>query len=95
MDVCDDLFGLVCGGLWCGLWCGLWWFVVWFVVVCATPVICGLNRIFIHTEQIFWNTPQPLYNTIFGVKADCHVSYPNPVMSRVKCIGYIEKNNVK
>ena len=33
------------------------------------------------------DTPQPLYNTVFGVQASFHVSYPNCVISRVKCIG--------
>ena len=36
-------------------------------------------------------TPQPLYNTIVGVQANFRVSYPNLVISRVKCIGYIGK----
>ena len=37
------------------------------------------------------NTPQPVYNTIFGIQASFHVSYPNRVISRVKCICYIGK----
>ena len=37
------------------------------------------------------NTPQPLYNTIVWVQANLRVSYPNHVISRVKCIGYIGK----
>ena len=32
------------------------------------------------------NTPQPLYNTIVGVQANFHVSYPIRVITRVKCI---------
>ena len=36
-------------------------------------------------------TPQPLYNTIFGIQANFRVSYPNRVISRVKCIRYIGK----
>ena len=36
-------------------------------------------------------TPQPLYNTIVWVQANFHASYPNRVISRVKCIGYIGK----
>ena len=35
--------------------------------------------------------PQPLYNTIVGVQANFHVSYPIHVIERVKCIGYIRK----
>ena len=31
-------------------------------------------------------TPQPLYNTIVGIKAKFRVSYPIPVIMRVKCI---------
>ena len=34
---------------------------------------------------------QPLYNTIFEVQANFHVSYPNHIISRVKCIGCIRK----
>ena len=34
---------------------------------------------------------QPLYNTIFGIQANFRVSYPNRVISRVKCIGFIGK----
>ena len=30
------------------------------------------------------NTPQPLYNTVFGVQANFRVSYPNYVITRVK-----------
>ena len=37
------------------------------------------------------NTPQPLYNTIVGVQANFRVSYPNHVISRIKCVGYIGK----
>ena len=37
------------------------------------------------------NTPQPLYNTTFGVQASFRVGYPNCVISRVKCISYIGK----
>ena len=40
------------------------------------------------TEKI---TPQPLYNTIFGIQANFRVSYPNRVISRGKCISYIGK----
>ena len=37
-------------------------------------------------------TPQPLYNSIVGVQASfCVYSYPNHVISRVKCVGYIRK----
>ena len=39
-------------------------------------------------EQI---TPQPLYNTIVGIQASFRVSYPNRVITRVKCISYIGK----
>ena len=47
-------------------------------------------------EILSWNhfnphTPQSLYNTIFGVQAHFRDSYPNPVISRVKCIGCIRK----
>ena len=31
-------------------------------------------------------TPQPLYNTIVRVQANFRVSYPNRVITRVKCI---------
>ena len=31
-------------------------------------------------------TPQPLYNTVFGVQANFCVSYSNCVISRVKCV---------
>ena len=31
-------------------------------------------------------TPQPLYNTIAGIQANCRVSYPTRVIMRVKCI---------
>ena len=37
----------------------------------------------------FGYTPQPLYNTIVGVHVNFHVSHPNHVISRVKCIVYI------
>ena len=37
------------------------------------------------------STPQSLYNTVFGVQAHFRVSYPNCVISRVKCIGCIRK----
>ena len=36
-------------------------------------------------------TPQPLYNTIVWVQANFRVSYPNRVISRIKCIGYTRK----
>ena len=36
-------------------------------------------------------TPKPLYNTIVWVQAHFHVSYPNRVISRIKCNDYIEK----
>ena len=36
-------------------------------------------------------TPQPLYNTIVWVQANFRVSYPNRVITRVKCIDYVEK----
>ena len=54
-------------------------------------------KIYIKTAQIMnendvkQSTPQPLYNTIVGVQANFHVSYPNLVISRVKCIGYMRK----
>ena len=32
------------------------------------------------------STSQPLYNTIVGVQANFHVSYPFRVITRVKCI---------
>ena len=38
-----------------------------------------------------YNIPQPLYNTIVGVQDNFRVSYPNRVIMRVKCIGYIAK----
>ena len=40
-----------------------------------------------------WNrwTPQPPYNSIARVQASFHVSYPNCVILRVKCIDYIGK----
>ena len=34
----------------------------------------------------FHGTPEPFYNTIFGVHAKICVSYPNHVISRVKII---------
>ena len=37
------------------------------------------------------STPQPLYNSIVGVQANFRVSYPNRVISRVKCIDYMGK----
>ena len=37
------------------------------------------------------HTPQPLYNTIVGVQANVRVSYPNRVLLRVTCMGYIGK----
>ena len=37
------------------------------------------------------DTPQPLNNTIVGVQANFRVSYPNRVVTRVKCIAYIGK----
>ena len=40
------------------------------------------------------NTPQPLYDTTVGVHANFHVSYPNHVILRVKCIGYIGKGDL-
>ena len=33
------------------------------------------------------STPQPLYNTIFGILANIRVGYPIRVISRVKCLG--------
>ena len=36
-------------------------------------------------------TPQPLYNTIAGVQANFHVSYPFRVITRVKHIDIIAK----
>ena len=36
-------------------------------------------------------TPQPLYDTSFGVKANFHVSYPNQVISRLKYVCNIGK----
>ena len=45
------------------------------------------------TRRVFGDTPQPLYNTIVGVQANFCVSYPNRVILRVKCIGYIGKLN--
>ena len=41
--------------------------------------------------DLFLDTPQPLYKTIVGVQANFRVSYPIRVISKVKCIGYIEK----
>ena len=37
------------------------------------------------------NTTQPLYNTIVWVQAHFRVSYPNRVILRVTCKGYIGK----
>ena len=37
-------------------------------------------------------TPQPLYNTIVGVQANFRISYPNRVITRVKCIDYRKRN---
>ena len=42
-------------------------------------------------SQCLASTPQPLYNTIMGVQDNLRVSYPNRVITRVKCIGYIAK----
>ena len=39
-------------------------------------------------------TPPPLYNTIVGVQASFRVSYPNRVITRVKCIDYIGKGTL-
>ena len=39
-----------------------------------------------HSMDYFFNTPQPLYNTIVRVQANFRVSYPNRVITRVKCI---------
>ena len=40
----------------------------------------------------FGVTPQPLYNTIVGVQANFRISYPNRVVTRVKCIDYRKRN---
>ena len=40
------------------------------------------------------STPQPLYNTMFGVQANFCVSYPHCVTSREKCIGNIRKGTL-
>ena len=45
---------------------------------------------YLHATSIQY-TPQLLYNTIVGVQAKFRVSYPNRVISRVKCIDYIRK----
>ena len=49
-----------------------------------------LNTLFI-TNGKSASTTQSLYNTIVGVQDNFRVSYPNRVITRVKCIGYIAK----
>ena len=38
------------------------------------------------TWPVYQDTPQPLYYSIVGVQANFLVSYPNRVITRVKCI---------
>ena len=50
-------------------------------------VICGLDvEAGLEPDQLS-GTPQPLYNTIVWVQAYFRVSYPNRVISRIKCNG--------
>ena len=49
-------------------------------------VIMYVIALNIHFCKNFINTPQPLYNTIAGVQANFHVSYPINVIMSVKCI---------
>ena len=37
------------------------------------------------TWSVYQDTPQPLYYTIVGVQANFLISYPNRVITRVKC----------
>ena len=62
----------------------------------CTSINCKQHKCFsIEHKSLYihftYYTPQPLYNTIFWVKATFCVSYPNRVKLRVKCIGYIKK----
>ena len=47
--------------------------------------------IVLSTGNLLDNFRQPLYNIIVGAQANVHVSCPNSVIWRVKCIGYMRK----
>ena len=56
-------------------------------ICCRFKQNCFQVRFYIHFFSCFTIcTPQPLYNTIVGVQTDFRVSYPNRVITRVKCI---------
>ena len=63
--------------------------LIWVYTVCPGISVRKLRIIMV--SRIFLYTPQPLYKTIVGVQINFCVCYPNRVIMRVKCIGYIGK----
>ena len=49
-----------------------------------SPLVAVVN--YAEVANVAAVATQPLYNTISGVQANFRVSYPNHVITRVKCI---------